>query len=99
MNRPPDQRWTVVLHLHHEATIHFDASQLWPLTGAYGRFGTDLDALAAEVARRMHEDGYVGYRPTPETIALLPLNAISRLDFESTVVTETQPTEGEADVR
>ena len=72
--------FAVVLHLHDAAAVTFESGALWPLTGAYSRFGTDLDSLAAEVARRLHEDGYLAYRPTPDSVGIIPVASIKRVD-------------------
>lgn len=76
----PDHRH-VTLHLVAQATVEFGADQLWPLHGDYARFGIDLPSFANEVTRRLHSDGYVGYRLTGERITIIPISAIKRIDF------------------
>jgi len=71
----------VTIHLIHQATVSFDAGELWPMHGAYGRFGNDLPSFAEEVTRRLHADGYVGYTLGAEGITVIPLGAIKRVDF------------------
>lgn len=61
--------------------MEFSANQLWPSHGDYSRFGSDLDAFAEEVTRRLRTDGYVGYRLSAERITMIPLSTIKRIDF------------------
>ena len=74
-NANPD-RMHVTIHL-----IDFDAADLWPLHGAYSRFGSDLDSFAEEVTRRLSSDGYLGFRPNPTSISIIPFDAVKRVDF------------------
>ena len=69
------------VHLIQQTTVTFSAAELWPLHGAYTRFGPDLASFAEEVTRRLRADGYVGFHATPETITVIPLSAVKRLDF------------------
>jgi hypothetical protein len=71
----------VTLHLVQQTTIEFNAADLWPLHGAYSRFGADLPSFAAEVTRRLGEDGYIGLQPDPDTITVIPISAVKRMDF------------------
>jgi hypothetical protein len=73
----------VTIHLIQQTTIAFDASDLWPLHGAYGRFGSDLDSFAEEVSRRLREDGYLGFRADDESISVVPWAAVKRVDFSA----------------
>jgi hypothetical protein len=74
-------RLHVTVHLLQQTTITFTAAQLWPLHGAYSRFGPDIDAFAEEVTRRLRADGYVGFRAADEAITVVPLAAVKRMDF------------------
>lgn len=71
----------VTIHLVQQTTIDFDANDLWPMHGAYSRFGADLDSFAAEVTRRLSDDGYLGFRPNSAGITLIPFTAVKRIDF------------------
>jgi len=72
----------VTIHLIQQATVDFDSGDLWPLHGAYGRFGADLDSFAEEVTRRLRTEGYIGYRvASGDTISVIPLSAVKRIDF------------------
>lgn len=75
------ERRTITIHLTAQATVEFNAAQLWPLHGDYARFGADLASFAGEVSRRLRTDGYVGYTRDAEHITLIPLNAVKRIDF------------------
>lgn len=79
-NANPD-RMHVTIHLIQQTTVDFDAADLWPLHGAYGRFGSDLDSFAEEVTRRLRSDGYLGYRPDRTSISIIPFDAVKRVDF------------------
>lgn len=69
------------VHLVQQTTVEADAADLWPLHGAYSRFGADLSPFATEVTRRLGEDGYVGFQPDPGTITVIPVSAVKRMDF------------------
>ena len=71
----------VTIHLVQQTTVDFDADVLWPLHGAYSRFGADLDSFAGEVTRRLSADGYLGFRPNSGSITVIPLGAVKRIDF------------------
>jgi hypothetical protein len=77
---PPDHMH-VTIHLIQQTTVEFDAADLWPLHGAYGRFGSDLESFAEEVTRRLRSDGYLGFRPDGTSISIVPLSAVKRVDF------------------
>ncbi len=77
------------IHLIQQTTVTFNAADLWPLHGAYTRFGPDLPSFAEEVTRRLQADGYVGFHPDPESITVIPLQAVKRIDFTSS--TEPSP--------
>jgi len=81
-------RLRVTIHLVQQATVTFAAGELWPMHGAYGRFGNDLPSFAEEVTRRLHADGYIGYVLGTDQITVIPLNAIKRVDFSNEPVTE-----------
>jgi hypothetical protein len=81
MTAPDSARMRVTIHLLQQTTVAFDASQLWPLHGEYARFGNDLPSLAEEVARRLRNDGYIGFSPHADDITLIPLAAVKRIDF------------------
>ena len=70
----------VTIHLTAQATVEFNAHQLWPMHGDYARFGIDLASFAQEVTRRMHVDAYIGYCHEGK-ISVIPLDAIKRIDF------------------
>jgi hypothetical protein len=74
-------RMRVTIHLIQQATITFDAHELWPLHGAYARFGNDLPSFAEEITRRMQADGYVGFSPDAGEITVIPTSAVKRVDF------------------
>jgi hypothetical protein len=74
-------RMHVTIHLIQQTTVEFDADELWPLHGAYSRFGSDLASFAEEVARRLRADGYLGYHPDADSISVVPLAAVKRIDF------------------
>jgi len=76
-------RMRVTIHLIQQSTVSFDADHLWPLHGAYARFGNDLSALAEEVTRRLHADGYIGFSVPPDNITAIPVRAVKRIDFSS----------------
>lgn len=76
-------RRQVTIHLLQQTTVSFDASQLWPLHDEYARFGDDLAALAEEVTRRLRTDGYIGYSAASDTITVIPLAAVKRIDFST----------------
>lgn len=71
----------VTIHLIQQTTVSFAAGDLWPLHGAYGRFGNDLASFAEEITRRLHADGYIGYTLGADKITVIPLSAIKRVDF------------------
>jgi hypothetical protein len=71
----------VTIHLIQQATVAFDAPELWPLHGAYSRFGSDLPSFAEEVTRRLRSEGYLGFRADEESISVVPLAAVKRIDF------------------
>jgi hypothetical protein len=71
----------VTIHLIQQATVAFDASELWPLHGAYSRFGSDLPSFAEEVTRRLRSDGYLGFSADEESITVIPSAAVTRIDF------------------
>jgi hypothetical protein len=71
----------VTIHLIQQTTVDFDAADLWPLHGAYSRFGADLDSFAEEVTRRLRTDGYLGFRTAGDKISVVPLSAVKRIDF------------------
>jgi hypothetical protein len=74
-------RLRATFHLVQQTTVEFNAADLWPLHGAYARFGANLSAFAEEVARRLAADGYVGFHPDESTITVIPLSAVKRIDF------------------
>jgi len=76
-------RLQVTIHLTQQSTVSFAAGELWPMHGAYGRFGSDLASFAEEVSRRLHTDGYIGYTAGADKITVIPLGAIKRVDFSS----------------
>ena len=71
----------VTVHLIQQTTVDFDAANLWPLHGAYARFGADLASFAEEVTRRLRNDGFLGFRPDQAGISVIPLSAVKRIDF------------------
>ena len=71
----------VTIHLIQQATVDFDAADLWPLHGAYSRFGADLDSFAEEVTRRLRVEGYLGFHAASDAISVIPLSAVKRIDF------------------
>ena len=71
----------VTIHLTAQATIEFSVSQLWPMHGEYGRFGTDLASFTTEVGRRLIQDSYLCFCIAPDRITMIPSAAIKRLDF------------------
>ena len=74
-------RLRVTVHLLQQSTVVFDATQLWPMYGAYARFGNDLASLAEEVTRRLKEDGYIGFTGDQGSITVIPVASVKRLDF------------------
>ena len=83
MTGPDPSRLRVTIHLVQQSTVNFAADELWPMHGAYGRFGYDLPSFAEEVTRRLHADGYIGYILGTDQITVIPLNAIKRVDFSN----------------
>jgi len=81
MTVAPATRMQANLHLQQQATVSFTASQLWPLYGAYARFGNDLPSFAEEVTRRLREDGYVGFTAGEDRITVIPFDSVKRIDF------------------
>lgn len=75
-------RMHVSIHLVQQSTVAFSAADLWPLQGAYSRFGPDIEAFAEEITRRLRDDGYVGFR-SKDRITVIPLAAVARLDFSA----------------
>jgi hypothetical protein len=71
----------VTIHLIQQASVDFDAADLWPLHGAYSRFGADLASFAEEVTRRLRTDGYLGFRAASDKISVIPVSAVKRVDF------------------
>jgi hypothetical protein len=71
----------VTVHLVQQSTVTFSAAQLWPMEGAYSRFGPDLESFAREVTRRLQTDGFVGFHADAASISVVPLAAVKRLDF------------------
>lgn len=71
----------VRIHLIQQTTVEFDSADLWPLHGAYSRFGADLASFAEEVTRRLRTDGYLGFSAASDTISVIPLSAVKRIDF------------------
>lgn len=71
----------VTIHLIQQTTVDFDAAELWPMHGAYSRFGSDLASFAEEVTRRLRSDGYLGFRSNAHSISIVPLAAVKRIDF------------------
>jgi hypothetical protein len=84
MTAPDSSRMHVTLHLMHEAEVSFDAAELWPLHGAYARFGNDLPSFAEEVGRRLHSEGFIGFSTAPGTITIIPMGVVKRVDFALT---------------
>lgn len=74
-------RVRVTIHLIQQATVDFGAAELWPLHGAYGRFGSDMASFAEEVSRRLRSEGCIGFRPDADSISVVPLAAVKRIDF------------------
>jgi hypothetical protein len=74
-------RMHVTIHLSRQSTVSFEADHLWPLRGAYARFGNELSSLAEEVTRRLHTDGYIGFSAPADRITAIPLSAVKRIDF------------------
>jgi hypothetical protein len=74
-------RMHVTLHLLHDPDVSFDAGELWPLHGAYARFGNDLPSFAEEIGRRLHTEGFIGFSPEPDTITIIPGHVVRRVDF------------------
>jgi hypothetical protein len=81
MTDTASDRIHVTIHLVQQTTIDFDAADLRPLHGAYGRFGADLASFAEEVTRRLRTHGYLGFRPDEATLTVVPLSAVKRIDF------------------
>jgi hypothetical protein len=81
MSDSAPERMHVMIHLVQQTTVEFDAANLWPLHGAYSRFGSDLASFAEEVTRRLSSDGYLGFHPDQNTISVIPLSAVKRIDF------------------
>lgn len=71
----------VTIHLIQQTTVDFDAADMWPLHGAYARFGADLASFAEEVTRRLRSEGYLGFRPDRTSISVIPLSAVKRIEF------------------
>jgi hypothetical protein len=84
MTAPDSSRMHVTLHLMYEAEVSFDAAELWPLHGAYARFGNDLPSFAEEVGRRLHTEGFIGFSTAPGTITIIPMGVVKRVDFALT---------------
>jgi hypothetical protein len=81
MTVPDAARMYVTIHLMQQATVVFDADDLWPKLGAYARSGHDLPSFAEELSRRLHTDGYIGYSSKPDSITVIPLGSVKRIDF------------------
>jgi hypothetical protein len=77
-------RMHVTLHLPDGAEVTFDAAELWPLHGAYARFGNDLPSFAEEIGRRLHTEGFVGFSASPDRITIIPMGVVRRVDFALT---------------
>ena len=74
-------RMHVTLHLVQQTTVTFNSAELWPMHGPYARFGADLASFGEEVMRRLSVDQYLGFHSTPETITVIPRDAVKRIDF------------------
>lgn len=83
MTETASDQMHVTIHLVQQTTVDFDGNDLWPLGGAYSRFGADLDSFAGEITRRLSTDGYLGFRPNSASIMVIPLSAVKRIDFTS----------------
>ena len=81
MTDPSANQMHVTVHLLQQTTVEFNAADLWPLHGAYSRFGADLPSFAEEVTRRLSADGYIGFHAEPSSITVIPQNAVKRMDF------------------
>ena len=81
MTASNEHRGQAIVHLIQQSTVTFSAAQLWPMDGAYSRFGTDIDSFAREVTRRLREDGYVGFAAEDDSISIIPFSAVKRIDF------------------
>ena len=81
MTAPDSSRMRVTIHLVQQTTVSFSAAQMWPLHGAYARFGNDLSSFAEEVTRRLRTEGYVGFAPQTDEITIIPFGAVKRIDF------------------
>ena len=81
MTETASDRVHVTVHLMQQTTVDFAAHDLWPLHGAYSRFGADLDSFAGEVTRRLSSDGYLGFRPKSDSITVIPISVVKRIDF------------------
>ena len=81
MTEAGSEQLHATIHLVAQTTITFDADALWPLRGGFSRVDSDLDSFAAEVTRRLRADGYVGFCPDSDSIAVIPLSAVKRIDF------------------
>lgn len=85
MTAPDSSRMQVTIHLLQQTTVSFTAAQLWPLHGAYARFGNDLSSFAEEVTRRLRTEGYVGFASRNDEITIIPFAAVKRVDFSVTL--------------
>ena len=81
MTETASDRVHVTVHLMQQTTVDFAGHDLWPLHGADSRFGADLDSFAGEVTRRLSSDGYLGFRPKSDSITVIPISVVKRIDF------------------
>lgn len=77
MSAPDPPRTRVTIHLLQQTTVTFDAVDMWPRPAA----DTDLTSFAAEFTHRMHSEGYIGFTAGPESITVIPLRSVKRVDF------------------
>jgi hypothetical protein len=84
MTAPQQARIFVTIHLTQQATVVFDAADLWPRPAGYTRTDNDLPSFAEQLSRRLHSDGFIGYSAKPDSITVIPIGSVKRIDFSMT---------------
>ncbi len=72
----------VIVHLDQQSAVSFAAGDVWPRSGLVQDPG-DLETWAEELTRRLHADGYLGYRDGRDRITVVTLGSIRRVDFST----------------
>jgi hypothetical protein len=69
----------VSVHLDQHSSVSFDAANLWPDDEAE----SDTASVAGEVARRLTDQGFVGFNSGTGSITFIPASAVKRVDVSA----------------